>query len=54
MGYLTYKIEVVSIWWLQKDVIEKMINKMLEEGVIRNSFSPYANPMVLVKKKDDT
>ena len=36
---------------LQKDVIEKMTQKMLNLGVIQNSFSSFSSPVVLVKKK---
>ncbi|EGT47562.1 hypothetical protein CAEBREN_01908 [Caenorhabditis brenneri] len=32
--------------------IRKMIQKMLAQGVIRESHSPWASPVVLVKKKD--
>ncbi|KAJ7961759.1 Ty3/gypsy retrotransposon protein [Quillaja saponaria] len=38
----------------QKDVIEAMIKEMLNNQVIRPSFSPFASPIVLVKKKDNT
>ena len=31
-------------------MIEKMIEEMLKAGIIRNSRSPYASSMVLVKK----
>lgn len=37
---------------VQKTVIEEMIQELLDQGVIRHSNSPFAAPIVLVKKKD--
>ena len=36
---------------LQKDAIDKMIQEILTQGIIQYSSSPYASPVVLVKKK---
>ncbi|XP_074278160.1 uncharacterized protein LOC141601756 [Silene latifolia] len=36
----------------QRDVIEQLIKEMLDRGVIQQSCSPFASPVVLVGKKD--
>ncbi|GJT65886.1 hypothetical protein Tco_1017366 [Tanacetum coccineum] len=39
---------------IQKDVIEAMVKELLEAGVIKPSHIPFASPIVMVKKKDNT
>lgn len=38
----------------QKDEIEKQLLQMLSDGIITPSTSPYASPVLLVRKKDGT
>ena len=38
--------------WKAREVIQDQVNEMLNYGVIEHSNSPWASPIVLVKKKD--
>ncbi|GJS60183.1 putative mitochondrial protein [Tanacetum coccineum] len=39
---------------IQKDAIKAMVKELLDSGVVRPSQSPFASPIVMVKKKDNT
>jgi hypothetical protein len=65
ISHLTKKIDLmpgvqpvnVKPYWYspqQKDEMEKQIREMLKQGIIRTSHNPFASPVLLGKKKDDT
>lgn len=38
----------------QKNEVDKMVKELFQAGTVQPSSSPYASPVVLVKKKDNT
>lgn len=38
----------------EKEIVRGKVQELLDAGVIRENSSPFANPILLVKKKDNT
>ena len=51
-GAIPYKSRVRSLNLDQKENLRDQINEWLEQGVIEPSTSPWASPLVPMKKKD--
>ena len=51
-GAITYKSQVRPLNPDQKENLQDQIDEWLEQGVIEPSISPWASPLVPVKKKD--
>jgi hypothetical protein len=51
---LTVNLRPYRYSGLQKDTLEKLVAEMLDAGIVQPSHSPFASPVVLVKKKDHT
>ena len=51
-GAIPYKSQVRPLNPAQKENLQDQIDEWLEQGVIEPSISPWASPLVPVKKKD--
>ncbi|XP_027169435.1 uncharacterized protein LOC113769164 [Coffea eugenioides] len=51
-GAKPFQIRPYRCPYIQKTEIEKLVQEMLQTGIIQLSSSPFASPVLLVKKKD--
>lgn len=53
-GTTAFKMQPYRYPYMQRKEIEEMVAEMLSTGIIQASTSPFASPVLLVKKKDGT
>lgn len=53
-GVQPFKMQPYRYPYLQRKEVEKMTHEMMRSGIIQTSQSPFASPVLLVKKKDGT
>lgn len=51
-GSMPFNLRPYRYYNIQKDIMNKLVEDMLNQGFIQHSNSPYASLVVLVKKKD--
>ncbi|GAU37779.1 hypothetical protein TSUD_158600 [Trifolium subterraneum] len=51
-GITPFNLHPYRFSLVQKDVIDKLVHDMLDQGIVQHSTSPFASPTILVRKKD--
>lgn len=51
-GLTPFNLQPYGYSIIQKKVVGKLVNEMLEHGIVRHNNSPFASPEVMVRKKD--
>lgn len=53
-GTIPFNLRPYRYSIIQKDIVDKLVDEMLAQGVIQHSNSPFASPVVSVRKKDSS
>lgn len=51
-GTIPFDLRPYTYSIVQKNIVDKLVNELLDQGIVQHGNSPYVSPTLLVSKKD--